>query len=194
MSKVKALKRNKKGQIYNPTTGLVFLSETDRRAIGRIVDDEYEEGLSKESVELCEKYGFKYDEERVHTEPQEDPQEEDEQEEEEEAADEEPHAESKEEAPVERVAPPVRVAELPVERKEEEEPPKARKTRTPPPSPKVRSDSRSDLVGTVSSLISEYIEKCNTEKAELQKKLSDTMKELEDTKKKLKKVFAAMQE
>ena len=64
------LKKNKKlDKIYHPDTGLVFKSASERVVIGRIIEDEFA-SLDQESVDLCQQYGFRYDESLIEEEEQ----------------------------------------------------------------------------------------------------------------------------
>ena len=55
------LKKNKIiDKIWHPESTLVFKSSTEKKVIGRCVDDEFI-SLDEEGLSLCEKWGFKYD-------------------------------------------------------------------------------------------------------------------------------------
>lgn len=63
------LKRNKKlqelkpGSLWHPETGLVLESNANRSVIGKYVEDDNEfTDLNEDMIEVCEQYGFKYDE------------------------------------------------------------------------------------------------------------------------------------
>ena len=56
-----ALKKNKIiDKIWHPESTLVFKSSTEKKVVGRCVDDEFI-SLDEECLSLCEKWGFKYD-------------------------------------------------------------------------------------------------------------------------------------
>ena len=78
--KTKTYKKHKaSGKIYDPESMLVIKSQDEKIVVGRIEDDQFVT-LDETCLELCEKYGFKYDESLVEEEEEE--QQEDEKEEE----------------------------------------------------------------------------------------------------------------
>jgi hypothetical protein len=61
------LKRHKKtDKLYHPESSLVFKSATEKLVIGRMDGDEFI-SLDDETLDLCEKHQFKYDESLVET-------------------------------------------------------------------------------------------------------------------------------
>lgn len=195
-------------KVYHPESGLVIKSATDKVVIGRISDDEFV-SLDDECLELCEKYGFKYDESLV-AEPEENPEGEEKPEED---AEEEPEEEAKEEAELEpqpetKKKSKAKEVETKPETEEEPQPESKKKTKEDskkgPEKPKPKGN---DAMSELSSLVSSHSESLTTfvqtlldrsnesqdKCAKLEAEIFTLKTQLDDTKAKMKKLLSAMQ-
>jgi outer membrane biosynthesis protein TonB len=190
-------------KVYHPESGLVIKSATDKVVVGRISDDEFV-SLDDECLELCEKYGFKYDETLVaEQESEENPEVEEKPEEE---AEEEPEEEAE---PEPKKKSKVKESETKAETEEPQPEPQ------PEPKKKPKEDGKkapekpkgNDVMSELSSLVSSHSEsltafvqtlldrsnesqdKCSKLEAEI----SSLKTQLEETKTKMKKLLSAMQ-
>ena len=59
-SKIVLKSLKKFNTIWHPDSGVVFKSQSDKKVIGRFENDSIIE-LDEVTIELCEKWGFKYD-------------------------------------------------------------------------------------------------------------------------------------
>jgi hypothetical protein len=176
-AKFTLVKNKKHDCLYHKESMLIFKSATEKLVIGRIDDDKVVP-LDEKALELCEEYGFKYDETLVETE--------DAGEEPEEEAVEEPAPEKVEEKHDTKVKEPEKSSVL---SEQEVKPVKGE-------DPFVKGFAV--LVQKHSKELQEFLlenkpEDLTEKVAELEKQVSSLKKELEDTKKKLKGVLAAMQ-
>lgn len=181
-------------KVYHPESGLVIKSATDKVVIGRISDDDEFISLDDECLELCEKYGFKYDETLV-AEQEENPEVEEKPEED---AEEEPEAEPETKKKSKAKEPEA----------EPEEPQPEPKKKTKEESKKAPEKPKgNDVMSELSSLVSSHSESLTTfvqslldrsnenqdKCSKLEAEISTLKTQLDDTKAKMKKLLSAMQ-
>jgi outer membrane biosynthesis protein TonB len=196
-------------KVYHPDSGLVIKSATDKVVVGRISEDEFIP-LDDECLELCEKYGFKYDETLVAEEDgAEEEAEQDAEETPEEVAEETPETVEPEKQP-ETKKKNSKAVEQNVEQEPEKQP-------VPQPEPKKKTKEEvkkapekpkgNDVMSELSSLVSSHSESLtsfvqvlldrSTESQErcskLEAEISTLKTQLEETKNKMKKLLSAMQ-
>jgi len=199
-----ALKKNKKGIIFNPDTGLVVKSSSERIVIGKLVDEEFV-SLTKEVAEYCEKNQIEYDKTLLkETSSQEEQEEEQNEEQDEEENQENEEEEEKREDEVKKQG----------ENRKKSEEIKKKSISVEKPVSKERESKITEQTETgfahFNSLLKSFqtlfedkdknlndskkvIIKLESQVAELTENLNKTEKQLEETKKRLKGVLLAMQ-
>jgi hypothetical protein len=190
MSKLTLVKNKKLDCIYHKESMLVFKSPSEKIVIGRIENDQII-SLDEKTLELCEQYGFTYDESLL---------EEAEETEDNNSAEAPAQEQSETQQPVQPSQPvqpttqPVQATTQPVQ------------ATTQPVQPKLESFLKEfegivnmhtlhivDCYKSQIEVFSDTLQKSNDRVSELEGQLTTLRKELDDTKKKMKGILAAIQ-